>query len=251
MEERRSHSGYAYSDKMGLVLAGGENYYGKLLRSVEKTYGSSFEPMAPLPESNGYNCLVSANSDSLYLTGGDNGATQNQTGRDNGATKNQTLQFNSSTCNWTKVADMIEYRQRHGCGFVDGPNAKSIVVVGGYNGLHKLNKTEIYDIKEGSWRQGTPFPHPISSPASVQYDGTLLIVGGCTVSNCSDEIYKYVPTSESWEQLDVRLKKPASDHVAFMVPVSIFPSCSAAPATVAVCCAWWVLMFLIHATTYL
>ena len=75
--------------------------------------------------------------------------------------------------------------------------------------------------------QGTTFPHPITSAASVQYDNTMLVVGGFIGGfKYSDEIYKYDPSKELWEKLNVTLQTPDSGLVAFMVPKSIFPPCT-------------------------
>ena len=69
----------------------------------------------------------------------------------------------------------------------------------------------MYNIGNGSWRQGTPFPTPIGNAASVELDGTLLVVGGTVLSTkwtglgISDKIFKYVPATGTWELLPMRI----------------------------------------------
>ena len=52
-------------------------------------------------------------------------------------------------------------------------------------------RTQIYSVEDGQWRDGTPFPLPISlnSPASLQYQDTFLVLGGDD-DFCSDKIFK-------------------------------------------------------------
>ena len=220
----RYGSGYAYNDEMGLVMAGGyvDVCQGNLCTefefdSVDKNDGFSIEAMTPLPHENAHNCLVSGRNATLYSTGGSN--------------KNldaSVMVLSSSTNDWIKAAEMSEGRYRHSCGLVSGPNDTNILVVGGGEGIFISLTTEVYSVEEDSWRQGTPFPHAITSAASVQYDGSLLVVGGYTggINGSSDEIYKYNPLTESWDKLNVTLRKPDYKLVAFMVPKAIFPPCN-------------------------
>ena len=227
MIDARYGSGYAYNDEMGLVMSGGyvevcvgqtcSKTYDYALETVERNDGYSIEAMTPLPDATAHSCLVSVGNETLYLTGGSNRKLDKST-----------LMFSASTNNWREAADMSEGRYSHCCGIVNGPNGTNIIVVGGGDTLSVTSNTEVYNIEEGTWRQGTPFPHPITSAASVQYDGTILVVGGKSegiIYETYDEIYKYNPPTESWEKLNVKLQKPASGLVAFMVPKYIFPTC--------------------------
>ena len=227
MIEERYGSGHAYNDEMGLVMAGGcievcpgetgQSCYCYDPDTVEGSDGYSIKPMTSLPEAGAHSCLVSVSNETLYLTGGSTRKTETSA-----------LVFSSSINDWTPVADMSEGRESHSCGLVIGQNGTNIVVVGGVGGFFVSSSTEVYNFEEDSWRQGTPFPHPITSAASVQYDGTLLVVGGDTggIFGSSDEIYKYNPSTESWKKLDATLQAPATGVVAFMVPKSIFPYCN-------------------------
>ena len=232
----RSYSGHTHNAKMGLVMAGGYNYSG-YIANVENTIdGIKSEVMTPLPKPQRiYQCLASMDDDTLLLTGGSGTATGDSIGENHrqsiyyGEYSRESFKYSSSTMNWTKVADMSLPRERHSCGVIDGPNAKEVLVVGGFDGQYKSD-TEIYNIANGSWRQDTPFPTPIGNAATVELDGTLLVVGGSIYTKWggggeSDKIYKYVPATRSWELLPMRLKHSAAFHVAIMVPASTFPPC--------------------------
>ena len=87
---------------------------------------------------------------------------------------------------------------------------------------------DIYNLDDGTWRNAlTTFPHTISDAASVQFNGTLLVVGGYVEedSGYTNKIYEYLPLTESWRELPAKLSQAASQSVAYMVPASIFPEC--------------------------
>ena len=223
---QRSYSGYTHNPKMGLVMAGGYNFSDYIAKVEYTRDGERSGEITPLPKSQAYQCLASLNDEALLLTGGSGVAT----GNGYGEYAAEAVKYSSSTMNWTKVADMSRERGRHSCGVIDGPHGREVLVVGGFDGQY-MSDTEMYNIGNGSWRQGTPFPTPIGNAASVELDGTLLVVGGTVLSTkwtglgISDKIFKYVPATGTWELLPMRLKHSAAFHVALMVPASTFPPC--------------------------
>ena len=91
---------------------------------------------------------------------------------------------------WHRKADMIEARQKHGCGRVTNPatGKEEVVVAGGYaNGL--LSSTEIYTVVDDTWRSGSPLPKAFQQTASLPYEDSFLILGGHDGS-CLDNSYK-------------------------------------------------------------
>ena len=90
---------------------------------------------------------------------------------------------------------------------------------------------DIYNVDDGTWRNAlATLPQTITDAASVQFNGTLLIVGGFIGypigdGGYSDKIYEYLQLTESWRELSARLSQSTSQSVAFMVPAPTFPEC--------------------------
>ena len=87
---------------------------------------------------------------------------------------------------------------------------------------------DIYHVDDGTWRYAlATLPQTIIDAAGVQFNGTLLVVGGYVVEELgwSDKILEYLPLTESWRELPAKLSQGSQDSVAFMVPASIFPEC--------------------------
>ena len=217
MIDERENAGYTFNNAMGLVMAGGQGP-GNAGMNVESTNdGSKFQPLTPLPNTNYYHCLVSIDDSTLVSIGGD------IAGR-------KVYIYRSSTNNWFEVASLSISRRGHSCGVVDGPDGKEVVVVGGAVGGDEFDRTdrvEIYSVSKGTWTEGTPFPHTIDDAASVQFNGTFMVVGGYVEEqgDTDNRIYEYVPSTRTWRLLPVTLKRSYQYHTAFMVPESIFPTC--------------------------
>ena len=218
MIDERENSGFAYNNVMGLVMAGGQGP-GDAGESVESTVdGSTFQPLTQMPVTNYYHCLVSVDDDTLLSIGGEIAA-------------DKAYIYRTSSNSWTEVASMSLSRRGHSCGVVDGSDGKKeVIVVGGAIGGDEFNRTdsvEIYSISDNTWREGTPFPHTIDDAASVQFNGTFLVVGGYVAeeSDTDDRIYEYATSTETWRLLPVTLNRTYQYHTAFMVPKSIFPVC--------------------------
>ena len=214
----RYWSGFAYNDAMGLVMAGG--VYAD--ENVESTLdGSAFQPLTPYPYPVQYHCLVSLDDNTLMSIGGSIDGYGD-------TTTDKAYIYKTSTNNWTEVASLKIGRGDHSCGVIDGIDGKEVVVVSGYNDTSgPTDSVEIYSVSDNTWRDGTPFPRSIDGAASVQFNGTFMVVGGYIYSEdlYDDRIYEYEPASETWRHLPVTLKGGNRYHTAFMVPKSIFPAC--------------------------
>ena len=88
---------------------------------------------------------------------------------------------------------MTEARARlGGCGRVTNPTTgkEEVVVAGGAGNSGYLSSTEIYNVEDDTWRQGTPLPKTLAGPASLPYEDSFLILGGYDGSSCLDSIYQ-------------------------------------------------------------
>ena len=71
-----------------------------------------------------------------------------------------------------------------------------------------------------------PLPKPISEAAIVPFGNSFLLIGGLTYNDdYLKDIYQYNPIIDEWIKLESELQMPRSDHVALLVPQSLFPEC--------------------------
>merc|ERR1712043_37777 len=99
---------------------------------------------------------------------------------------------------------------------------------------HDLDRVEIYTVNADSWKTSNPLPHPILNSAVAQYKNSFFLVGGdCTGARCNEDsgefmtdIYQYNSEDDSWIRLESELRQPREDHVALVVPQSLFPQCT-------------------------
>ena len=79
---------------------------------------------------------------------------------------------------------------------------------------------------------GNPLPKRISEAAVVPYEDSFLLVGGTNnlgppnSDRYFGDVYRYDRAKDEWARLTSELKTPRSDHVALLVPQSLFPECS-------------------------
>ena len=143
--------------------------------------------VADLPQDVCCHCLVTLANGDLFYSGGYSGATVKTSYR-----------YVKQEDRWDQKANMVGARRVHGCGSVTNPaTGKEEVVVtgGGGNGGH-LSSTEIYNVEDDTWRQGTPLPKALNGPTSLPYEDSFLILGGYDGS-CLDSIYQ-VETPKSF-----------------------------------------------------
>ena len=73
-------------------------------------------------------------------------------------------------------------------------------------------------------------PTAIEGAAAVAFNNSMLLVGGRTSINGTDEvlgdIYQYDAADDDWFKMESKLKTPRAYHVALPVKQSIFPDCS-------------------------
>ena len=67
----------------------------------------------------------------------------------------------------------------------------------------------------------------IYNPDSVPFGDSFLLIGGYDPSRNQllDTILQYIPTNDSWVEMDAKLKVPRADVTVIPVQRSIFPEC--------------------------
>ena len=96
---------------------------------------------------------------------------------------------------WERKSDMDKVRSSAGCGMVFNPRTgnEEVVVAGGYSSGGATSSTEIYTVRNDTWRQGPSLPQALMTPASILYKDTFLILGGqygSAESTCMNSIYQ-------------------------------------------------------------
>ena len=80
---------------------------------------------------------------------------------------------------------------------------------------------------------GNPLPKRLSEAAVVPYEDSFLLVGGTNnlgppnSDQYFGDVYRYDAGKDEWAKLEgSELRTPRSDHVALLVPQSLFPECN-------------------------
>jgi N-acetylneuraminic acid mutarotase len=129
--------------------------------------------------------------DFFFIIGGDS------TGRGNNM--DICLAFDPKTDDWKKKTSMSVERRAHAASYRNG----FIHVLCGVNkDRNRITNHEIYDINRDSWDSLAPAPVPVSTPALVTWEDSLLyLIGGFVRSgNTISEVYYYDPSTDSWHQ---------------------------------------------------
>ena len=116
----------------------------------------------------------------------------------------------------------------------DGP-VERVVVAGGRK--ERLT-TEIYDVANDSWSEGTPIPLALTGAAVVPYKSTFLVIGGKIGDDLySDKVFLYAMSGEWQELTNMKLSEARAWLTAMLVPSSlleqtcvnpgqVYPNCS-------------------------
>jgi DNA-binding CsgD family transcriptional regulator len=90
-------------------------------------------------------------------------------------------------------------------GVVDAQAAvlsERIYVPGGKDaGGNPVALTEVYDVGLGRWRPAASLPRPLAAYALVAFEGRLLLFGGWDGTRYRDEILRYTPEDDRWDEV--------------------------------------------------
>ncbi len=80
--------------------------------------------------------------------------------------------------------------------------SERIYVPGGKNAQgNPIAVTEVYDIALGRWRPAASLPRPLADYALVAFEGRLFLFGGWDGSRYRDEVLRYTPEDDRWDEL--------------------------------------------------
>ncbi|KAK3056499.1 hypothetical protein LTR09_002292 [Extremus antarcticus] len=120
----------------------------------------------------------------------------------------------SSSCQpntWLNLTSLPSPRQEHTTVAIKD---ETIAVIGGItsNTFTTTDLMQLYDVASDTWRTGSPVPYRVNHPNAAVVGGEIYLLGGLIdgpgTSNgsinfvASGKCYKYIPTSDTWVQLE-------------------------------------------------
>ena len=107
-------------------------------------------------------------------------------------------------------------RHSHMCGIV----GKNFVVAGGWNDGH-LTSVELLDLDapQKGWRRGPQLPYGLQHASTVQYENSLLIIGGWdgNYTRKSDILALDPAVPLKWRKLDQKMQMGRITHASVLV----------------------------------
>jgi len=212
-----------FGDREVLLISGGSRENGKHLSITETFDGSYWANQDSEIEAVSGHCIVHINSSTIISIGGFNTSSP---------VKN-TYFYNKKIDKWTPGPTLNIARVDLTCGVLLWRNPlsddmeKVVVAAGGWSGDQNLkmwaNSTELLyfndiDIIEKQWTAGPELPSISYAAAMVEYNNTVILVGGGEDAN---QLYQLSSPKESWVQMKQTLKRKRAGHIAFLVPDEI------------------------------
>ena len=205
-----------------LFIAGGSNE-GKLLSTVETFDGNDWsqELFSDLTEPVMLQCLVKINDSMLMQIGGtlDNNPS--------GATST-TYFFNTIENIWSAGPKLSSPRFGHSCGVAYWKNPRTgveenvVVVAGGfYNNGAVLSSVELLFLdSDDGWERGPALPLTTAYGQMVEFDNSVILIGGMGMSPEMDgqHLYQLSSAEGSWIEMSQTLNEKRIEHVAFLIP---------------------------------
>ena len=137
--------------------------------------------------------------------------------------------FNVVTGGCTDLPPMSKGRLVHTCSVIKGRSKNMEVIVTGGIGAKQetMYSTEIYVVAANGWRTGPDLPKPLYGAAGVNFNRTMLVVGGASsalvsTSSGSHDIYEFNIYDDVWDVRKEKLKYDRSAMVAVVAPKALF-----------------------------
>ena len=124
---------------------------------------------------------------------------------------------------WTQSPEFETQRIDFSCATFQKEDKTTVVLLGG-NSV----KVEFFDVESSQWSWGPDFPVKIKGLVALGFDSEVFTIGGESESGMISSIYNLKCDSEGcfWTELEQKLSKSRSYHVAMFVPSNI-TECSA------------------------
>jgi len=205
-----------------LFLTGGSSDRQEIptVQSYNGSYWSK-EMFSDLSEPNWKHCLVKINNSLLLLIGGHT--------PENPATGN-TFFFHIDENKWTPGPALNFPREGLGCGIIEWLNPSTnhleqvVVAAGGMELPRNMSSlVELLFLNEFStgnfgWAMGPSLPTPVSYATAVEFQNSIILIGGMDEINNGNNTYRLSSPNGSWVQMKQTLKELRCGHTAFLVP---------------------------------
>lgn len=197
-----------------LVVIGGTKAPADVISSVEIFNGSSWLEgiIADRPKEQTQFCTVRINDTSLISLGGVSGSAI------------ETFFYNSVENQWTQGPNLMKQRNGLACGILNwlnpgtGANELVVVAASGDNLLDsELLFLQDYYQSGSGWVQGPALPAEAYSGSMVEYENSVILVGGSEGVD-GYHLYKLDSPLGSWVEMKQTLKEKHDRGAAFLVP---------------------------------
>ena len=136
------------------------------------------------------------------------------------------------TNKWTDGPFLNIGRKYLSCGILrwkipeSGKLIKIVVAAGGKNQGSDLSSVELLylnddDTNNGGWVMGPELPQTIYSSTMVEYNNSVILIGGRYDGSYNRHLYKLSSPNGTWSEMKQVLKTPRAFHVSFLVPDEI------------------------------
>uniref|UniRef100_A0A8D0GIH3 Kelch like family member 6 n=1 Tax=Sphenodon punctatus TaxID=8508 RepID=A0A8D0GIH3_SPHPU len=110
-------------------------------------------------------------------------------------TQHEVWKYNSSINKWIQIEYLNVGRWRHKMTVLGG----KVYVIGGFDGIQRINSVEIYDPFHNCWSEAAPLMINVSSFAAASYKKKLYVIGGGPNGKlATDKTQCYDPTTNNW-----------------------------------------------------
>ena len=195
-----------------LFVSGGMDASGLITRNSIFVSPKKIHYGPPLPEPLFGHCAVGINKTHVFIAGGISGNDYKPT--------NKAWILNVRTGKFKQVNHFADPRFAHVCGFVTDLHGNKAIAVAGGNGDGGLTiSTPIFVLSELKWGLAPPIPEPTHSAGVVQFNNTILVIGGADANGEKlKSIFELNCEEENWVKWKVSLEDPRSAMVAVTVP---------------------------------
>ncbi|XP_043378468.1 kelch-like protein 6 isoform X3 [Chelonia mydas] len=110
-------------------------------------------------------------------------------------TQHDVWKYNSSINKWIQIEYLNIGRWRHKMAVLGG----KVYVVGGFDGIQRINSVETYDPFHNCWSEAAPLMVNVSSFAAASYKKKLYVIGGGPNGKlATDKTQCYDPATNNW-----------------------------------------------------
>ncbi|XP_034989114.1 kelch-like protein 6 [Zootoca vivipara] len=110
-------------------------------------------------------------------------------------TQHEVWKYNSSINKWIQIEYLNVGRWRHKMAVLGG----KVYVIGGYDGIQRINSVETYDSFHNCWSEAAPLMVNVSSFGAASYKKKLYVIGGGPNGKlATDKTQCYDPATNSW-----------------------------------------------------